>query len=344
MPDNANNLLFLNSSSLPSCPVESDSGERKPPESLLLLTYGRTEYTKGGKKGYYDFARKDGEKILAEFNDRGKDVVFDYEHQTLKGVEAPASGWITGLELTDKGLVGNVKWTGKATDYLQNGEYRYFSPVFYQSRRRPFSLHSVALTNHPATHGAPELVAAGDDEAETETKRNKGVHEMDELLKELGLVVLADDDANTKAATEKIKALMETEGKLTSFLKLHDSLDLDAVTGKIKGMVPAGELTALNDRLAGIEAEKAVSAAMENGKIVTAQKEWALDYAKSNLKAFNDFVDKAPKVAPGSADGTDVNASGSNGEKQVALTDDDKAACAALGLDESEYLKAKQEG
>ncbi|MCP3662581.1 MAG: hypothetical protein GY696_08820, partial [Gammaproteobacteria bacterium] len=71
------------------------------------------------------------ELIVSHMKERGIELVFDYEHQTLDGVEAPAAGWVTQLSYDDeKGIIAHVDWTEKAQQYIANREYRYFSPVF----------------------------------------------------------------------------------------------------------------------------------------------------------------------------------------------------------------------
>ncbi len=90
----------------------------------------------------------------------------DYEHQTLKGVEAPASGWIT--KLINKGTGGlwaKVEWTKRAAAYILGREYRFVSPVLLASKKpdaqgnhHPVYLHSVSLTNDPAIDGMVPLV------------------------------------------------------------------------------------------------------------------------------------------------------------------------------------------
>ncbi len=68
--------------------------------------------------------------IIAEFKRRGIEMVIDYEHQTMQDVQAPAAGWIKELLWKGKeGLWAVCEWTARAAEYLQNREYRYFSPV-----------------------------------------------------------------------------------------------------------------------------------------------------------------------------------------------------------------------
>lgn len=129
------------------------------PLEIQLYPYGRVE-VEGDGYGIIDGIGMD--QIISSFERRGNDVVIDYEHQTLKDIQAPAAGWIT--RLVNRGLQGLwavVKWSDKAKDYLKNREYRYFSPVYSvrKSDRRIVALHSVALTNSPKTNQLKPLVA-----------------------------------------------------------------------------------------------------------------------------------------------------------------------------------------
>jgi len=86
-------------------PLDLTDGALTPPEEFLLIRFGENDYTKGEEQGRFAFSSADADEILADFTKRGKDIVVDYEHQTLKGVEAPAAGWIKALAKTAAGLV-----------------------------------------------------------------------------------------------------------------------------------------------------------------------------------------------------------------------------------------------
>ncbi len=101
-------------------------------------------------------------EIISDFERRGNDMVIDYEHQTLEGIEAPAAGWIK--QIINRGADGlwvTVEWTKKALEYLKNREYRYFSPVFWfdKGTRRVIKVENVALTNYPRINNLTPIMA-----------------------------------------------------------------------------------------------------------------------------------------------------------------------------------------
>jgi phage I-like protein len=98
---------------------------------------------------------------MSKFEGGQTDLVVDYEHQSLSGSEAPAAGWIKGLE--DRGAEGvwaRVQWTERAVEYLKKREYRYISPVVLVRKKdgRAVELLGAALTNLPAIEGMTPVV------------------------------------------------------------------------------------------------------------------------------------------------------------------------------------------
>ena len=121
------------------------------PREVKILPLGRVQ----SMKGTFEVDDESCRTIMAQFKGRHLDLVIDYEHQTLKDVQAPAGGWIKDIYKGDDALVAKVEWTPKAQEYLKNREYRYLSPVVTVRRkdRKAIGLHSVALTNTPAIDG-----------------------------------------------------------------------------------------------------------------------------------------------------------------------------------------------
>ena len=95
------------------------------PEVIRILPLGHVT----SQKGEFDVDEESLRLMKAEIARHGVDVVVDYEHQTLDGVQAPAAGWVKDLSIQDGHIVAKVEWTDRAAAYLKNREYRYLSPV-----------------------------------------------------------------------------------------------------------------------------------------------------------------------------------------------------------------------
>lgn len=130
-----------------------------------------------------DFAPRDGRELpvahwhtdaqtaaatIAAFRANKTPPVIDYEHQTLlaedNGQPAPAAGRLIDMYWREgQGLFGLIELTPRARQYIADGEYRYFSPVFTYDPESGVVLRIVmgALTNHPALDGmAPVALRA----------------------------------------------------------------------------------------------------------------------------------------------------------------------------------------
>jgi phage I-like protein len=96
--------------------------------------------------------------LISQDAARANRRVVDYEHQTLSaasnGQPAPAAGWIEALEWRDDGLYAGIAWTPKAAAMIDDGEYRYLSPVFsYDATGRVLDILHAGITNHPGLDG-----------------------------------------------------------------------------------------------------------------------------------------------------------------------------------------------
>jgi phage I-like protein len=134
--------------------VQKIGGE--PPEAIRLFPNGLYEC----EDGTYIADAESRRLCIEYFQQRGNDDVIDYEHATLYGGPAPASGWVTALEdRGDDGLWGKVEWTERAQEHIRAGEYRYYSPVFDidPKTQRVVRLHNVALTNWPGSNNMNAL-------------------------------------------------------------------------------------------------------------------------------------------------------------------------------------------
>lgn len=147
------------------------NGKEAPSEFLLLVPGVWKGYrdaagnqqtisiTPSDIQAAYDFHRARKQRNPA------RDLVLDYEHQTLTGGEAPAAAWFD-LAIRDGMLYAtNVRWTDRAKKMVENGEYRYVSPVFKHNaldketgQTVRMAVFNAALTNEPFLDELPPLV------------------------------------------------------------------------------------------------------------------------------------------------------------------------------------------
>lgn len=102
-----------------SLPFEESGYSAQTAHKLVkLLPLGLVHSTKG------DFLvdNESFQAIRCKFTERQLQIPIDYEHQTLKDMQAPAAGWIKDIVLKSDGIYGAVDWTERAAEYLKNKE------------------------------------------------------------------------------------------------------------------------------------------------------------------------------------------------------------------------------
>lgn len=283
------------------------------PEEVKILPVG----TVNSEKGDFIVDHESYKEMKAEMQRRGIDIVIDYEHQTLKDVQAPAGGWVKDLIYTPEAIVAKVEWTPKAKEYLKNKEYRYLSPVVLirKSDSKAVVLHSLALTNTPAINGMFAIVNSVNFYTYNTPTGGK---EMDlQRIKELlGLPAETPEEDVMNALVkvlEKVKDAPDPKTEedkevvansvILGLLELPADSKTEDVTTKIMALKAGAsqrdqEMKETLERLKQKEADDAVMMALKAGKITAAQKDWAKEYALKDRKGFDSFVEKAPAVVP----------------------------------------------
>lgn len=291
------------------------------------------------------------QQIIAAFDAAQTDLVVDYEHATLKAAETgqqnPAAGWISKYVWDDeRGLMGEVKWTQRAKDMIDSGEYRYLSPVLeYDTLGNVRGLHSVALTNSPALDGMAlaALSRQNSINPKQETSMNK-----EALIKLLGLAADADDKAIETAlaeAQEKLGGKTLAEALAAPKEEPQGGEGDKGTAGKPEdkpqgGNADDGEVAELKAQVAALS-KKVI--AMEvggtsDGRLLPHQEASARQLAAKDPEAFKALIDGSLALAAlsktqtggkGGADGTS------------ALTAEEAAVAAQLGISAEDYAKAK---
>ena len=274
--------------------------------------------------------------IVDAFEANGADLPIDVEHATeLKapnGDPAPAVGWIKALEVRDGGSIwGLVEWNDEGRWLVQDKSYRYLSPVFtYNTKtKRILQLYSAGLTNQPNLH----LTALN------QRIKPTGDDAMLAICTALGLSAEATEaqavSAINQLKDEKDKALNSANSpSLERFVPRADHEAALNRAEQAENKLKKHEEVAMNQQI-----EDALDKALKKGVItpVTVDYHRACCKQEGGLDRFSEYLKSAPEMCGDSGlDKKTIN------QNDKGLSNEDKAACSLLGLNEDEYLKAKE--
>ena len=343
---------------LAACSFEIDKAKYG---RIQLLPYGKFRATDGRPTDVEAWYVTDtnGADVVALANSQKNPLPIDYEHQILhsqqNGKEAPSAGWMEYLYFNPQGIFADVRWTDKAAEYIKNGEYRYISAVFaYDTNGYVRKIFHAALTNNPALDGMDEVMVAASAQF---FNQQKDEPEMDKkLLEALCTLFVLKADASEAEITEKVTALSAAKGDnqvavLDVYAKLAEKeQSVAALTAQVGNpdpakFVPVETVAALqadfNKLKLSIDNDKKsalIEAALSQGKLAPALKEWA---ASLSTEALTGYLDKATPIAA-LAGGHQANEDPNKGNV-VALSAAEQAAARALGMTEAEFIKEHKE-
>lgn len=319
---------------------------------IQLLPYGEFRAVDGRPHDApaWFLTEENGEDVARLANSSSTQLVVDYEHQTLykerNGQPAPAAGWITWLTFTPRGLFADVTWTDKAKELIHNREYRYVSAVFaYDQQGYVRKLFHAALTNSPALDGLDEVMVAANALFQvSSTSIEKGMDMKKFLQTALNMPEASEEElqtalsavlADVKEKDERIAALSAATQKpadkvdLTKYAPISVVQDLQA------------KFAALSNQVKDDKGKALIEAALTAGKLLPAQKEWALGVLEqeNGLAFLSSFIEQQPVLNALATGQTQTAGMPLNGGQTVALSLEEKAAAKMLGMTESEYFK-----
>lgn len=324
---------------------------------------GRTGRPGPGKTWKVTEAR--GQLLAAELNAVAArtPIVIDYDHQTLfaatSGTKAPAAGWINAVEWRKgEGLFAKVDWTPAAKAHIDAGEYRYISPVILYDQDTGDVTHVAmgSLVNHPDLLGmdAATTAALAALVPSTHSPENDAMNPtLAALLAALALPA-ATSEADALSAVTALKARADAPPKaalsaaLASALGLQAGADetaaLSAVTAlkapdqaALTAMAALqGQVAALSAQINGEKLTATVDQALKDGKLLPAQKDWALGLGKTDLAALSAYLASAP-VLTGLAGQSDGKGPGNTAA--AALSADTEKLRAGFGLTAEQWAK-----
>ncbi len=200
---------------------------------------------------------------------------------------------------------------------MQEGVWRYFSPVIRGLSDGRLRITSVALENEPSINNLDAIAASAEDadinltagEPRKETTMKKLLATLAGLLGMDTIALAADGDADDSIITKmnNLKTTMDSSAAFTR--KLCDSLTLgaeaqpDTILASVQGLIAKGkagdsalvridalELAAENDKR-----DKLIEDGRTAGKLADSQLDWARGLDCAALSA---YLDKAPAVVP----------------------------------------------
>jgi len=282
--------------------------------SVLIVPKGLFPHKRGTQ--VIDDAALD--RMLRALGKLGRDIPVDFRHESFFRKNAEPAGRLTAGSacVAPDGLRGTVEWSPKAEELIRNREYRYLSPVFAYNPAHSANgnLHierilGLGLTNYPNIPAMEPLF----NQIHMEEK-------MDEFLARLKEALSLPEEADVGALSEAVFAKL---GELEPLRKavtavgaalglpepvspedvvtaVEEKLTASADTGSLPTMEEwkalGGELDALKAR----EVERKIGEAVSSGKLLPAQREWALAYAASDPSGFENFLaNSRPVVAMG---------------------------------------------
>lgn len=306
---------------------DSQGGDAAPPEWVHLIPAGVFSGRDG--RGPY---RLDAEAVLAAFAGHGADLPIDYDHQSLeaaaKAGPVPAAGWITALEMREDGLWARVSWTPQAAELLAGREYRYLSPVFmHRKDGTVVELLGAGLTHTPNLH----LRAAAARHLET--------HTVEDLIERLIMMLNLPTASTPEDVVAELQKIIDRLQAAEAAAAQSRQIDPAEWVPMSQHRAVAEQLAAMQAQIAAEKAEAAVTAAMRAGKLAPAMKDWALSYASKDPEGFAVWAEKAPVILPPEDPHRAAPRVASNA---ATLTEEDRIACALLGMREADFAAHKK--
>ena len=307
--------------------------------------------------------------VIAAFSARKTPPVVDYEHQTLhketNGQPAPAAAWMRALQWRDSGLWATVELTARAAELIRGHEYLYVSPVFHYDAVTGdvLAIEMAALTNNPAIDDmAPLALRAaatfGYQIPEEETQMNPL------LLALIAALSLGKDTTEEQAiaACSALKPKLDTLDALTTALGVKPGDDVAttaiAACSALKTQAAAAApdpakfvgvevVETLKTQLAALTAENTdrkvselVESGLADGRLLPAQKDWAMGLGKTNLAALSGYLATATPID--ALGGTQTGGQApAGGKDENGLTNAELAVCSATGIDPKDFAAAK---
>jgi phage I-like protein len=242
---------------------------------ICVVITGRWE---GHHQGDYEITERDIQEIMDNYANEGRDLFFDYDHNSLWG-SSKSAGWGKSLELKDGKIYAKVDWTPEGQKAVDNNEYRFLSNVlifnYYDPNNDKMTgtyLHSVALTNVPFQKDLPAIM-----NKMFPNITNTG-GEMEKLLKLLG--VKTEEEAIT-TINSNTELLTNSQTQAARVPDLETKIKEHETT-----------ITELNETIVNSEIDMAIA----KGELLPKNRETAVLLRNTSPEAYQTFLKNTEKV------------------------------------------------
>ena len=322
------------------------AGDGAPPEWIALLPAG----VFNGRDGRGPYRLADPAGVIAATQGLGMraGIPIDYDHATdlaaPEGRPAPAAGWIRELAAREGAIWGRVEWTPHGAAAVTSHEYRYISPVFEHGRDgEVVRLLRAALTNNPNLYltaicsSTAQPSESGDEDASAAAMR--------ELATELCAMLGLEETSTPDEIVEAVRAI--AIGRTAEVAAHSSGADPARFVPVAHFQQTVSELNALRAARARERAEHTVAEAMRAGKLVPAQREWAIAYGVADFEGLENFVARQPAIALGESQlagaprGSEPGAREALAGGNPAMNRAELEVCTILGVAAEDFLMRK---
>lgn len=279
----------------------------------------------------------------------GQDVPIDIDHE-----KGEAAGWVKKIWQEGEKLLAQIKWNARGIQLVGEKVYRYLSATIAVDKP---VLRSISLVNFPAVKGlSPVELSEGVYALQAETNHYSQGQAPGGI--DGGFPADSADDIGNKNLKKERSKNMELIKEIRTKLNLSESDDIKAkldelmVKAEKPSSIDLAEYEAMKTRVNKLaeqirikDRDTLVDQAFSEGKLVPAQREWALAEAYERPESFRAYLKATPKVIDlkehGSAGGRGEGKEGEVNLSEIELTEEEVRVAKSLGLNLDMVRKSK---
>jgi len=248
-------------------------------------------------------------RIIEKLKIDRHNITIDFAHESFSKTDFSKAGelLIDSIQIHKDGLWGNIIWSNKTKEMMMSGKFRYLSPVFKYDPKKSKngklfikSLVSLGLTNHPNIPAMKPVLNQiyMEEYMENFLTKLKGVLKLPDnaSMEEISAKLFSSiDELNALRKKDAVQQSKLSKPADTASSK-NPATTIDATPANLaqnSGLPTIEEWNALQNELALFkqrEVENKVNSAIASGKLIPAQKDWAMGYANSDSAGFDGFL------------------------------------------------------